>query len=637
LRASRPATGQIASCGALAAFLLCIACTGGGVGWFDAPELAAASQQLGVAHAPGEPAYLLLARLVQLAPVGDLAFRCVVLSAAICALLVAVTVGLAREILPTGSPRALITVSLGLAFCGPLWVQGIVVELYGLQVLLLMTSLWVVLRARGTAGAWLVAGGIFGLSVAVNPLLAALALPGALIVLLAGAPPRRMWTLAASALVASLVAGSCYTYLLLRSAADTGVRFAAIDDLASWIGFISGKTYARSFGVEGGAGWLANLLQHLRLMLSWVGVPACAVALFGAIRGIGARPRLYVGLIVLGGGTWLTTLSRPTLETFTPDVAGYFLGSCVVAVVLAGVGLEWLEWRSARAANVALAITVAWMSVCGLASIESHRNRHGEAVALAILEAVPPGGVLVKGSDSTSLPVLYATTVGRRRPDTLAVPVYATTGALLQRQLLRYPWIAEPPEVRAGVEAESLVRALLRDNPGYGVVGTPLLWPPELTDRLVPAGLAVAVQVHEGSEPRERHQRLYERLVRPLWGTEPLRRDRQLRRLLAATASAQAGVALRRGNHAWALDILREASSLHPDPWSMVHLQRASVEDGTLVKPTPSDHLEDEAATLFWAGDLDGAGRAWAEALRLSPASPAALAGRERLYSLGKL
>ena len=637
MRASPQAAGQIAMGGAALSFVLCMGCTGGGVSWFDAPELAAAAQQLGIAHSPGEPGYLLLARFAQLLPIGDLAFRCVVLSSAICALLVAVTVMFAREVLPSGTSRALVAVTLGLVVCGPLWLQGIVVELYGLQILLMVTALWVVYRSRGSVGAWLVAGGVFGLAVAVNPLLAVLALPGGLVAMMAGAPPRRLCTLAGSAGIAMVVTGSCYLYLPLRSAAEPGVCLGVIDDLSAWVGFASGKVYARSFGSTSTGGLLANFPEHVRLILTWFGLPGCIVAGAGAVRALGARPRLYAGLILFGGGTWLSTLPRQTLETYTPDVPGYFLASCVVIVVLAGGGLEWIADRSARVADVVLVVTVTWMAVCGHEIVEPHRGRQGERVAVAVLEAVPPGGVLVTGSDSTSVPVLFATTAGRRRPDVLVIPAYAIQGTLLQRQLRRYPWFDEPPEACAGAEGEPLVRALLRSNPGVGIVGTPLLWPPELADRLVPAGIAVAVEAAGGADPRAAHEQLCDALVRPMWEADRLRKDRQLRRLLAATASAHAGALLLRGNDAWALDVLREASSLHPDPWSMVHLQRASVEDGTLVEPNAADRWVEEAEDRFWAGDLEGAGQAWDEALRLCPASPRALAGRERLFSLGKL
>ena len=67
MRASPQAAGQIAMGGAALSFVLCMGCTGGGVSWFDAPELAAAAQQLGIAHSPGEPGY----RLVHIRPALD--------------------------------------------------------------------------------------------------------------------------------------------------------------------------------------------------------------------------------------------------------------------------------------------------------------------------------------------------------------------------------------------------------------------------------------------------------------------------------------------------------------------------------------------------------------------------------------
>src|SRR5688500_577949 len=48
----------------------------------DSGDLVAATATLGVAHPTGYPAYLLLARLFQLIPIGDLALRSTIFSAA---------------------------------------------------------------------------------------------------------------------------------------------------------------------------------------------------------------------------------------------------------------------------------------------------------------------------------------------------------------------------------------------------------------------------------------------------------------------------------------------------------------------------------------------------------------------------
>ena len=120
MRAPQPVANRVALASTVLAGVLYLTTGPAAIGWFDAPELAAAGQQLGVAHAPGEPFYLLLLRLAQLLPVGDLAARAAWLSCAAAALLVGALVLLARELFPErcASLPGLAAVGLFAAPCG---------------------------------------------------------------------------------------------------------------------------------------------------------------------------------------------------------------------------------------------------------------------------------------------------------------------------------------------------------------------------------------------------------------------------------------------------------------------------------------------------------------------------------------
>ncbi len=640
---SRP-VARVALGGAAATWALCVCTSGATVGWYDAPELAAAAQQLGVAHAPGEPAYLLLVRLAQLVPLGDLAARAVWLSALFAAAGVAVVVWLTGELIPRATTLSLAFVAGTCALCSPLWTQGVIVELYGLQALLTLGALAAVCAARGEARGWILAGALVGFGGAVNPLLTVLALPGAAVVVVARHGRPAWLSLALGALAAVGVGISSYLYLPLRSAADPGVCFAILDSPAAVTNFVTGKPYARSFGPLTPTDLAGNLVTHVRLLLLWCGLPALVLATLGAVIRARTGAAVVVGWVALGLGSWLTTVPRPGLETFTPDVAGYLLLSCLAAVVLGAAGLSWIQERSAVVAGVVAALAIGWTGIGGFGPVRAHRDTVAQHAALALLEAAPPGGLLLTGSDSTALPVLYVTTAGRRRPDLLAAPMYLLEPRLLERQTARHPW------VRIGAwtgSAEWLARPLMRENLHLGVVGTPLLWPPELVADRVPLGIGVALKRTGETELSlgRRGAALSAALVEPLWSPPGLAHDRQLRRLLSSTASAHAEIALKGGDRMVAQDILSRASALHPDPWAMVHLQRASVESGQLAPPVRDgdvaadqadpDRLEARALEQFWDREFEAASASWDAALALRPGSPQSLAGKERLYAMG--
>lgn len=654
--------------GGVLTWSLCVFGSPGTVGWFDAPELAAAGQQLGVAHAPGEPAYLLLVRLAQLIPLGDLASRAVWLAAACAAGLVAAVVWLTREIVPDLPTLSLAFVAVACSFCAPLWIQGIVVELYGLQALVTVTALLALCVSRGGVHGCAAAGLLVGLGAALNPLLTVLALPGLVLLTLARHGRPSIVGIATATVAAGAVAASCYLYLPLRSAADPGVCFAVIDRPSTMLDFVTGKPYARSFGSPGLAGFAANAVLHLRLMIAWCGLPVILLTVLGAV--VQARTALWTtaGLVLFGVASWLSTITRPEIETFTPDVAGYFLVSCLVAVVLAAAAVGWLQRKNSAIALATVFLAVLWTAVAGTTQIRAHQGQGGTSAALALLQATPPGGILLLGSDSTALPVLYAITAGRRRPDLFAAPIYLLQEDQLARQLTRHPRLSVD-----GVEGthEWLGRGLMEDNRELGVVGTPLVWPPETLDDLRPCGLGLALR-RAGETPRDAERRdaaLRSRLIEPMWAAGELGHDRQLRRMLSSTASMHAAVHLRRGERPRALDVLSRASAVHPDPWAMVHLQRANLESGVLAPPVArsgaaaagraalaagdtlrasrllrtavdeypddADLWEDLASAQYWERSFRDASASWDAALRRRPGSPSALAGKERLYAMG--
>ena len=140
-------------------FTFSMALAAPGLCWFDSGELALAAGTLGVAHPPGQPAYLVVAALAGLLPIGDLAFRLTVLSAASLALaaglLAAIAARLASDLMPASPARQIAPILAGglLALAPAAVTQAVRPELYAPSIALLLSAVaaLVLLRGRGPA------------------------------------------------------------------------------------------------------------------------------------------------------------------------------------------------------------------------------------------------------------------------------------------------------------------------------------------------------------------------------------------------------------------------------------------------------------------------------------------------------
>src|SRR5262245_7101877 len=104
----------------------------------DSGDLVTAAARLGVAHPTGYPTYLLLARLFQLLPLGDLAYRATLLSAAAAALAALCVYMIVRLLIDApGWPAhcSALAAALGLGLSPVFWSQAVIAEVYSLNAL----------------------------------------------------------------------------------------------------------------------------------------------------------------------------------------------------------------------------------------------------------------------------------------------------------------------------------------------------------------------------------------------------------------------------------------------------------------------------------------------------------------------
>jgi hypothetical protein len=671
-----------------------------GLTWFDGGELALAAGSLGVAHPPGQPAYLVLARLAALVPIGDLPFRLTLLSAASLSLSAGVASAIGVRLLAlAGVAPSLATLgallSGGLVALGPAAVmQAARPELYALSLLLGLSAAAALLLAgrRGPSLAVLalcVAGAVhYALLVAALPGLAVLAWRqgrGGL---------REGFVTAAALLVPGLLQ---YLWLPLRSMTNPVLDFGRPQDWERFQWVVTAGPYRRSFELADGQ-LLANLWAHFSLAVESLGPLGLVLAALG-LGLLGRRaPAIAVAGVLLVLVGILPTVLQGVFHLDNPDLWGYLLLplaaiACAAAVGAAGLAQRlrlWLPWLPA---SLDLVLCLAVLLGPALSSVKGsdHSQRFVPArLANAVLDGSPPGAVLCLSGDSWVFPALYQRYWEGRRADLELAPLLQLSadslaalsargvdlhGAPSDAQLRR---LAAAPSV---VRQEQVLRVLgtaLGDRP---LMVNEAFLPPELEWRKSAEGLLYRIDRPGGAaaatrRPGASEDSLWHKLMVPIAADSSYGDDASAHGTLARRFSSRAGYYRSRGRATQATAALERGVQLQPDPSHMIHLARYRLREGLDVVssaeavaaaargpwmeafavaddsaalslldralaegPAPGTAVSlrlQRAAARLLLGDLDGAGEDLGAVLERRPLHPQATLLQERLYSLGR-
>lgn len=407
-----------------------------GVEWLDAGELCAAGFSLGISHPPGQPGYSLLVRAAAFLPLGEVAFRANLLSAAatagallgVCALVRSLC--LAGEV-PYGLAALLPAILIGLS---PLVIeQATRAEVYGPALALVTWGAVCAIRyvrsrqARHAHTAAL----LFALAATFHPLIAlATALPFIVAILgvaiLGRSPRRRLRTLIPLALVLGLLGLSTYAYLPLRTLAPHRALlvWGEPGSAASLLDVVLARAYAKNFAAGGVA---ERFAQHMLLLGEGTGLCLLFLGTSGLI--FGAVTRLPGALPLLGAMLALVSAAaaQGVFHPENPDVHGYLSP----ALPLLGAGLAALLaflWRVLARVSLPRAVSAgALLPVLALAllgprvhALDAGPRRHDDPLRYTdrTLGRLPPGPALyVANSDHALFPALYERLVAGARPD----------------------------------------------------------------------------------------------------------------------------------------------------------------------------------------------------------------------------
>jgi len=571
-----------------------------GLCWFDSGELALAAGTLGVAHPPGQPAYLVVAALAGLLPIGDLAFRLTLLSAASLAiaagLLAAITNRLASDLIPTSPARQIAPVLAGglLALAPAAVTQAVRPELYAPSIALLLSAVaaLVLLRGRGPALAVLalcVAG-------AVHYAVLVVAVPG--LVVLAWRRGRVVFLRGVGVALTLLVPGLLqYVWLPLRSLRSPILDFGHPQDLERFLWVVTAGPYRRSFGLADGQ-LAENAVAHLDLAFQNLG----PLVLLFALMGIGlclsrSRPLALAGLLIVLLGS-APTLLQGLFVPDNPDLWGYLLMPLAVLCCASALGMAALLGVAQRRIPTLSRVPTGLFCLAllfgpGLSSIQNadHSRREAPArVANALLDGSPQGGVLALSGDSWLYPAMYQRYWEGRRADLQVLPLLQLDDhvfdTLVSRDVL--PASRELNEqqrrlavIPARVRQEHQLRLLARFLRGRALLVNDAFLPPELEIAKRAEGLLYRISMDgrpvalgESGPKLHLEEQLWAEVFAPLAASDGYEEDETAHGVFARRFAARAGFHSSRGRSARASKTLNRGADLQPDTGDIIYLAR---------------------------------------------------------------
>jgi len=407
-----------------------------------------ASYFWGVAHPPGYPLFTALGKLATLVPLGTVAYRVHLLSAAFGAASCVALWACARALLPGRLAPALAALALGLS--PAFWSQAIIAEVYTLNTLFAFALLWLALREGPL---WAMAL-LFGLSLSNHWPLMLLVAPAYAVLLW----PRRQELLQGfPKLILCFSAGSIpYAWMVWRSHAPLPVSFSG--PIGSWFEFwffVSRGGYAEVDASQT-ATWLDRLSYfryqggQLLLELALAGTALAALGFWAQWKQWGRRVAAALTLAFVMPSFVLLLLLGFDYDAFHKHVYHvYPLPAYGVAALWLALGFSWMTERLAWRGGARAALGVAVLAL--IAAVGARGNllaSYGwvERYGTALLEALPKDAiVLLKGADVG--PIAYLHMVQDVRPD---LTLYHPQGLVLGNRLF-HPIRTEPRAQEAAV------------------------------------------------------------------------------------------------------------------------------------------------------------------------------------------
>jgi hypothetical protein len=371
-----------------------------GVSVGDWAEMQFVPAQLSVPHPTGYPLFVLIGKLFSLIPVGSVAFRAGLLSAAAAAGSVAVAVLIASRlgVRPVNAAAA----GLALAFTGTLWLEAAFPEMNSLHLLLvgLVIHRALVWRAERRDRDLLLGALLSGLALS-NHLLAATTIPIIILFVLWDARrrlrERPILLLQAGLLL--LVGLTPYLFIPLRALAGPPQIYGPLTTLEGFLNLVTGADFRGNMKFFSGeslsAAWRAvpDIVAHLLERSAAPFLLASAVGLWLLAR----RDSWVAGLFAL-----LAVSGLYFLANYVSDLYHYLLVGWLVLAVGVAIAGEWLigtfeRWLgpSVSGAQVLFLLLPLLIGIQQLPRSDQSANRVGEEYAQRVFAQLPPNTILL--------------------------------------------------------------------------------------------------------------------------------------------------------------------------------------------------------------------------------------------------
>jgi tetratricopeptide (TPR) repeat protein len=452
----------------------------------DSGELIVVARDLGIAHPPGVPLWIILAHLASLVPFGNIAVRINFSSALFAALACAMLTLTVAELTITASYLAtskrrkrvaqqcktaeesglarplLAAPALGagllMAFSRTLWSYATIAEVYALNTLLILVILFLMLRWRRwivadrmhigraiNAGvvtsqitsydAYLYAAAlVFGLALGVHHVTVALTLP-AIAVIVYRTQGVRFFTsrrLGYAALISIGALVAVYAYLPIAASRSPVINWGHPRSLQEIWWHLTGRQYQVYFSfrpeIMGG-----QFAEFCRMALREFGFPWLPLSIVLAFAGFvdafkRDRTTFWFLLTII-----IADLAYALSYEIAEDKDAYYLPTFISIAIAAGLGIRWAIRRAVSkpvpAGKLSLVVATVVLLVCAitLAANWPFNNRRKYFIAHDyaenLLSTIAPNSLLLTLDWQVVSPMFYAQEIEQRRRDVMIVDI----------------------------------------------------------------------------------------------------------------------------------------------------------------------------------------------------------------------
>ena len=417
----------------------------------DGGDLITAAATGGVAHPPGYPTYLILARLFQMLPWGNLAFRTNLMSAVFAVFTAVIVADLSRRSFAAqkGIARwAGFIAGLAFGLSQLFWSQAVITEVYTLNAFFVVLILWLMplsqeIQLFGKAGflnqSWLdcLGGLLFGLALG-NQITVIFLLPPWLLVGILrkqggkGAVGRSPWHPSTLGHLMDwrslarragwlLIGLTIYITIPIRARSGSPVNWG---NAVNWDGFwwlISGGAYQeRVFSlpveylwprIRNWAGWLQTQYGLIGLVLGFYGL------LYGSPR----SKRFYwiTGWMFISYSAF--SIGYSSSDSYALLIPAYmafalWLGLGVGKLLQEAEKLKQKVWLLPLAGALTF-VVILFNAVMIFPDVDASQDARAEEFAQLVMDTAPPGAIIFTSDDEDIFALRYYTYALGQRPD----------------------------------------------------------------------------------------------------------------------------------------------------------------------------------------------------------------------------